>query len=368
MPSLMEKFFGSEDEASKLQELDEELNMCIEDIKKLEDDWHQKVNIVKEFIQNWNGKNWDVDKLRNHIRLIEKTVSEEKAYVKEEEKYSSKIRKRVLELTEILRENQGKISDFARLRTIYSNVFSQFNAPTDKIALELENVLKRQLDFIEVNSKQDIGVFHYHISEFLKLLIESSGKQLDTEDETSSPFEAEPTFVDLRGIFSKAVQRGKFKRESIYKPFLIGHPSRNRLSEIRLGRKGSQRQYLEGVNCTDITTKDYVPNMVSQSFLQGFKGSLGLFMINSFFPFTEVYNPQEMTKLLNRFYGQEIDWENFNIKETQLKYSYSFDDADTYLGQGILVDYDKNVAVMDNSFVLNKLSEVYGIVRKNVAH
>ena len=52
MANIIKKLFGSEEKATELGQLDEELKKAIEDIKKLEEDWHEKVVQVKEFLQN----------------------------------------------------------------------------------------------------------------------------------------------------------------------------------------------------------------------------------------------------------------------------------------------------------------------------
>ena len=41
MPSVSELFFGSEDLARQISELDTDLHQAIEEIKKLKEDWQQ---------------------------------------------------------------------------------------------------------------------------------------------------------------------------------------------------------------------------------------------------------------------------------------------------------------------------------------
>ena len=91
MTNIIQKLFGDENMADEIAQLDEQLRIAIEDIKKLEEDWHRKVEQVNGFIKNWDKK-WNLIKLKENIRVIEEIERDEKEVVTEEKKSVLKIK------------------------------------------------------------------------------------------------------------------------------------------------------------------------------------------------------------------------------------------------------------------------------------
>src|SRR3989338_2571790 len=73
---VLRKVFGKEETIAELSALDEELKQFIEDARRLEEDWHEKVKHVREFLQTWDKG--DFRKLKEHIRIIRKVEGVEK--------------------------------------------------------------------------------------------------------------------------------------------------------------------------------------------------------------------------------------------------------------------------------------------------
>ena len=60
MGDFLKKIFGSEENAGELQKINEEFRSAIEDISRLEEDWKEKVRLVKEFVGRWDSSSWDL--------------------------------------------------------------------------------------------------------------------------------------------------------------------------------------------------------------------------------------------------------------------------------------------------------------------
>ena len=156
MTNIVQRFFGSEDVANELAQLHEKLRDAVEDVKKLEEDWKEKVRLTQEFLRNWN-KAWDLKKLKNNIRVIRSLGSEEQREFREE-------KEALLYVRHIILKAEIPIAAYTRINNIFKKEESVWN--------QLERLLQEQIRFIDTYSGQDIGVVQFHIKEFIALLRE----------------------------------------------------------------------------------------------------------------------------------------------------------------------------------------------------
>ena len=186
MNNIIKRFFGSEETANQLQELDEELKEAIEDIKKLEEDWKEKVKLIRSFINTWNSGH--LEELREHIRVVQELdIKEEEKIVKE--------RKAILKIKIVLgklmnSENNVRHVELLKRLSVNLNQNIYNKNPILKFILflnyefnnwkKLEENLQKQLNFINTYYNQDIGVVYFHIKELIGL-IKEEGKILGLE-------------------------------------------------------------------------------------------------------------------------------------------------------------------------------------------
>lgn len=170
MDGIAKRFFGSEELARELQELDEDLKAAIKDIKKIKEDWHAKVIAVKEFIHDWNSNSGDLRNLIRYIRVVEGIESEESGIANR--------RKPILVIRRII----NRIVEGTRDPTILRKLYNMLNSFFDNWK-RLEDVLSRQMEFIESYSKEDIGVVYYHLPKFTEYLKEEA-ELLEIETKT----------------------------------------------------------------------------------------------------------------------------------------------------------------------------------------
>ena len=177
MATIIEKFFGSEKAANKLREFDENLRIAVDDIKKLEQDWHEKVKEVNGFLGGWNAKPENLKILKNHIRVIEEITINEQEEIKQEIKVNLKIAEITERLLVKIRnsddpDKKEKLKVLIRINRLTSPDFLPQNF-YQKLSLILNNqaknwkqlieVLKKQVHFINIYASEDIGVIHFNM-------------------------------------------------------------------------------------------------------------------------------------------------------------------------------------------------------------
>ncbi|MBI2652415.1 hypothetical protein HYX00_03020 [Candidatus Woesearchaeota archaeon] len=162
MAKILEKFFESEQTASTLQTLDEELRVAIEDIKKLEEDWQAKVSHVQLFLREGNT-DWNIRKLKEHIRVVRDIDVQEKEEIGRE-------KRAVLKIRDIASRVLKETTDPNSKRILYE-LLNRLDHGRDDWT-RLEKCLQNQLDFINTYTNQDIGVLHYNIRKFIAYLKE----------------------------------------------------------------------------------------------------------------------------------------------------------------------------------------------------
>ena len=99
MSKIIERLFGNEENATELQKFSQDLEIAINDIKKLEDDWKEKVRLVKDFVSKWDSV-LNLEGLKSNIRIIVEIENKEKGTFDEELKYVLKLKIIIKNITE----------------------------------------------------------------------------------------------------------------------------------------------------------------------------------------------------------------------------------------------------------------------------
>ena len=158
MPNIIQKLFGSGKNIDELTKLDENLRIALEDLKNLENDWREKVRIIKEFTDDYE-KEFDLQRLKNYIRVVREIEIKYFGELKQE-------RVSVLYIRHVVLSRNFSLANYARIKHIFEQ--------QEKLWNQLEEVLKKQLEFIGKNTEEDIGVVKYKINEFIDLLREEA--------------------------------------------------------------------------------------------------------------------------------------------------------------------------------------------------
>lgn len=195
MSKILVKLFGSRKKADSLSELHNDLKEAIENLEDLEQNWHNKVKEVNNFLGGWNVESEDLQKIKKHINVVEEIleISQEKL------ESETKINFRIAEITEslIIKIRNSDVPDkLLKLRFLdkvsrtvnpnieddgaYSNLFVLFKRQA-KHWRDLKNVLQKEIHFINVYSQEDIGLIRFNIHQFIEYLKEE-GRILGIEE------------------------------------------------------------------------------------------------------------------------------------------------------------------------------------------
>ena len=164
MTKIIEKLFGSEEGANELQQLHVELRIAIDNLKKLEQDWHSKVRIVQQFLQKWNS-DWNLNRLRQHIKVLKDIENRDVRGL-------DAFRGTVLHIEHAMANESIPEEARRSIREIFLR--------EEETLKELKSSIQWQLYFIEYNVNKDIGLVRFNIKSLINAL-KKEGELLSLE-------------------------------------------------------------------------------------------------------------------------------------------------------------------------------------------
>ncbi len=205
MADIIKKLFGSEENASELQQLHEELRIAIDNLRKLEQDWHEKVRIIQQFLRDWNGK-LDLNKLNERIRILKKIEESQR-------RGFGVFGQSILHLEHIMQNNEVPES----IRIAVKEIFMR----EEETWKSLKSNIQWQLYFIEENMNKDIGVVRFYIKNFIKHLKEE-GVLLGIEKREMTEVIAIEKSIELK--FQGGMMRRLKYKKRLERLYSLGFP------------------------------------------------------------------------------------------------------------------------------------------------